>query len=165
MDSVGFTVIVNAVSQVHVQVPAFAFLHGNPLFFDEEGDVRIRDNWHVEADFAILVAKAVIAMVSDTRSRFEPEQTYRGQRAGKSGQDLPIIWAAVEPLSIGEGIDRGRIRIELVRLSSDRAQRHAAPLAFVYLTIEVRNPFVGLDLREIGSETIWIKRKGKLQRG
>ena len=71
MDAVGFAEVVDAVRQVEVDEPAFAFGHLDATAFEGELDAGVRGDRDVEPDLSVFEAEKMVAVFADSRARAE----------------------------------------------------------------------------------------------
>ena len=149
--------------QVDVGVPAFARRHDEPSTVEIKADVFVGDDWDVNPNLTVVEIQRAIDVFGDIRAGVQAKQPDGLQRTAERGEHLAKVSAPGEQLGVAKGGDVGRVRNDVVGGTGDRAQRGTAPFTVVVLPVDVRDPFLGADERQIGAKTVGVEVERKLK--
>jgi len=146
MNTGGGAAIDYAMPQTHVDVIAAALFEQQAFAFEEKFHVGARLDGDVDADFAVFIAEAIVAVFAYEGAGREAEEADRFQRTFKNCEDALKIWTDLERGSVDENRRSRRVGTQMAWGPGAGAQCDASPIAAVIALVIVRDPVLGSDL-------------------
>jgi len=141
------------VRQIEVEIPALAGVHGNALAVEIELDCVAGEQRNVQARHAVLEAQAVVAVLADMAAAGEAQQAHRLQRTVEALQRVAQVRTKAKQRGVGIGCGGDRVRIEPGTVTTHGAQGDAGPATIMIISVEMAEPLIRPDLRQIGQQT------------